>query len=169
MTALFPIFFLDGITIVEDLAKRREPLPSLEAIYLIAPTKESVSLCYIISCHDQHNLFNLGYRTCSGLQIDRLIADYTVRNQYKCAHVFFTEACPDTLFSELSRSAAARHIKTLKEINIAFTPYESQVRCKAVQSFLCPYFTVVVFFFHVSVCIRDFYTTHMCVCFTGSL
>lgn len=61
------------------------------------------------------------------LQIDRLIADYTTRNQYRCAHVFFTEACNDILFSELSRSAAARHIKTLKEVNIAFTPYESQV------------------------------------------
>uniref|UniRef100_A0A1I7X3U1 Uncharacterized protein n=1 Tax=Heterorhabditis bacteriophora TaxID=37862 RepID=A0A1I7X3U1_HETBA len=67
----------EGITIVEDLAKRREPLPSLDAIYLIAPTQES--------------------------------------------------ACPDQLFSTLSRSAAARYIKTLKEINIAFTPYESQM------------------------------------------
>lgn len=82
----------EGITIVEDLNKRREPLTSLDAIYLIAPTKESV---------------------------DKLIADFSGRNQYKRAHVFFTEACPDQLFTTLTRSAVKSYIKTLKEINVS--------------------------------------------------
>lgn len=90
----------EGITIVEDLNKRREPLLALDAIYIIAPTKES---------------------------IDKLIADFAGRNQYKCAHIFFTEACSDHLFSALSKSVVSRYIKNIKEINVAFTPYEAQV------------------------------------------
>jgi syntaxin-binding protein 1 len=92
----------EGITLLETIEKRREPVPVLEAIYLMTPNENTVKT---------------------------LINDFQSksRREYKAAHVYFTEPCPGNLFDLLSKSYAAKCIRTLKEINMSFLPIETQV------------------------------------------
>lgn len=56
-----------SISVVEDINKSREPLPALEAIYLIQPTKNSIS----------------------ALEQDFITVN---KAKYKTCHVYFTES-----------------------------------------------------------------------------
>ncbi|XP_010007812.1 PREDICTED: syntaxin-binding protein 3 [Nestor notabilis] len=91
----------EGITVVENVYKNREPVPHMKAIYFITPTKKSV---------------------------DGLIDDFITKSssRYKAAYVYFTDFCPDNLFNKIKLSCA-KSIRRCKEINISFFPYESQV------------------------------------------
>ena len=103
MSEMIPYSYLSS-SVVEDLNKKREPLPTMEAIYLVTPCDNSIR----------------------GIMNDFPSAS---RAKYKSCHVYFTEACAEELFNDLCKHPVSKFIKTLKEINIAFLPYESQVRC----------------------------------------
>ncbi|XP_078493665.1 syntaxin-binding protein 1 [Ciona intestinalis] len=90
----------EGITLVEDLTKTRQPMPAFEVVYFVTPCKDSV---------------------------DHIIDDFMDDRKYKHVHIFFTDSCSDPLFKTLCQSNVSKYIKSLKEVNIAFLPYESQV------------------------------------------
>ena len=64
-SAFYDVFYCT-ISVVETIEKRREPLPAMEAIYLITPSESSVK----------------------GLMTDFQSQN---RTQYRAAHVYFTE------------------------------------------------------------------------------
>ena len=75
-------------------------MPNMEAIYFITPSEESIST---------------------------LIQDFKSRSLYKAVHVYVTEAIPEQLFQRLSKSEVVKKMKSLVEVNISFTAYESKV------------------------------------------
>lgn len=89
----------EGIAIVEDLFKSREPVLEMKAIYFMSPS---------VQC------------------VDAFINDFKLKPKYKSAYIYFTDYCPDELFNKM-KLFCAKHIKVCKEINISFLPLEAQV------------------------------------------
>ncbi len=89
----------EGVTIVEMLDLRREPLPRLPAIYFITPTAESISL---------------------------FAAEQ--KGQYREFHLFFTGRLPDYQMDVIRQNAPLlRRVRSLVELNISFLAYESRL------------------------------------------
>ncbi|KAJ3599687.1 hypothetical protein NHX12_033643 [Muraenolepis orangiensis] len=89
----------EGITIVEDLYKIREPVPEMKAIYFMSPTSKCV---------------------------DAFIADFKLKPKYKAAYVYFTDYCSNDLFNNM-KLYCGKYIRVVKEISMSFLPYEAQV------------------------------------------
>ncbi|KAL3498713.1 hypothetical protein ACH5RR_041445 [Cinchona calisaya] len=91
----------EGVSLVEDIYRRRQPLPTMDAIYFIQPTKENV----VIFLSDMSGKSHL----------------------YKKAFVFFSSPVPRDLVNQIKRdSSVLSRIGALREMNLEYFPIDSQ-------------------------------------------
>ncbi|XWS35686.1 hypothetical protein CRYUN_Cryun20dG0017700 [Craigia yunnanensis] len=90
-----------GVSLVEELFKRRQPLPSMDAIYFIQPSKENVVM---------------------------FLSDMSGREPlYKKAFVFFSSPVPKEFINHIkSDTSVLPRIGALKEMNLEYFPIDSQ-------------------------------------------
>ncbi|KAI8066984.1 Sec1-like protein [Gilbertella persicaria] len=95
----------ENVTLVENIEKKRQPYPSLEAIYFLTPCRESIL---------------------------RLVDDFTTKPPtYKAAHVHFMSGLSDEVFADLNKrlkaTGASQYVLSLKELYVDFMVNESSV------------------------------------------
>ncbi|XP_019709523.1 SNARE-interacting protein KEULE isoform X2 [Elaeis guineensis] len=91
----------EGVSLVEDLYKRRQPLPSMDAIYFIEPSKENV----VMFLSDMSGRIPL----------------------YRKAYVFFSSPIPKELVSYVKNDTSViPRIGALSEMNLEYFAIDSQ-------------------------------------------
>ncbi|CAI9104644.1 OLC1v1003358C1 [Oldenlandia corymbosa var. corymbosa] len=90
-----------GVSLVEDIFRRREPLPSLDAVYFIQPSKENVVL---------------------------FLSDMSGREPlYKKAYVYFSSPVAKDLVARIKNdSSVLPRIGALREMNLEYFPIDNQ-------------------------------------------
>jgi len=89
-----------NITVVENISLKRQPIPQMEAIYFLTPSREIV---------------------------EALCEDFQGTPLYACAHVFFTSNLERDLLELMAKSKITKYIKELKVINFNFKVFESRL------------------------------------------
>ncbi|EPS73965.1 hypothetical protein M569_00789 [Genlisea aurea] len=91
----------EGISLVEDIHKRRQPLPTMDAIYFVLPIKEN---------------------------IDIFVSDMSGRSPlYRKAFVFFSSPISKELVNSIKKNASVlSRIGALREMNLEYFTIDSQ-------------------------------------------
>ena len=94
----------ESVVLVENITKKRQPNPFMEAVYLLQPSKES---------------------------IDALVADFASETgiaQYSGIHIILTGKCPKEGIAMIkATSRLVRHMITFRELAIDVFPIESHL------------------------------------------
>ncbi|RXH93520.1 hypothetical protein DVH24_014096 [Malus domestica] len=103
------------IAVVEDLFRRREPLPSMDVVYFIQPTKEKYS-------------FIQNIQSLILFSIVMFLSDMSGREPlYRKAFVFFSSPIPKELVNHIkSDTSVLPRIGALREMNFEYFPIDSQ-------------------------------------------
>lgn len=91
----------EGVSLVEDIFRRRQPLPSMDAIYFVQPTKENVVM---------------------------FLSDMSGREPlYRKAYVYFSSPVSKDLVSRIKNDTSVLpRIGALREMNLEYFPIDSQ-------------------------------------------
>ncbi|KAH1223436.1 SNARE-interacting protein KEULE [Glycine max] len=91
----------EGVSLVEDIYKRRQPLPTMDAIYFIQPTRENVIM---------------------------FLSDMSGRTPlYRKAFVFFSSAISKELVMDIKKDTKVlTRLGALREMNLEYFPIDSQ-------------------------------------------
>ncbi|XP_024993886.1 SNARE-interacting protein KEULE-like isoform X1 [Cynara cardunculus var. scolymus] len=91
----------EGVSLVEDINKRRQPLPTMDAVYYVQPTKENVVM---------------------------LLSDMAGRTPlYRDAYVFFSSSVPKELVNYIKKEQSLKsRLRAMKEMNLEYFAIDSQ-------------------------------------------
>ncbi|KAI8325467.1 Sec1-like protein [Martensiomyces pterosporus] len=117
-----PAVLDQNVVAVQLITRSRQPYPDMDAIYILVPCADSIS------------------RVINDFSHGQAAQDREQRHMYAHAYLLFTGALSDSLFGQLSASAAAQHIRGIRELFIEYNPIESRAFLTAPSA--TPFYTL---------------------------